>query len=153
MVSCSLYNGRRVGKRTYGLVLDLLGLAALERSAMALVLETLGSDQSLDLGRLGVRLLALTLGLDLAADDVLANLLSGGAFHQSLFTQVLLYSGSGGHKLRGEEQKTVENLFMDTKKRQFLFPRFFPSSSEHHTHGLVHLTLYPDCHNQRRSSE
>lgn len=107
---------RRVGKRTYGLVLDLLGLAALERSAMALVLETLGSDQSLDLGRLGVRLLALTLGLDLAANDVLANLLSGGAFHQSLFTQVLFYSGSGGHKLRGEEQKTVENLFMDTKK-------------------------------------
>lgn len=84
---------------------------------MALVLETLGSDQSLDLGRLGVRLFALTLGLDLAADDVLANLLSGGTFHQSLFTQVLLYSGSGGHKLRGgEEQKTVENLFMDTKK-------------------------------------
>lgn len=41
---------------------------------MALVLETLGSDESLDLGGLGVGLLALTLGLDLAADDELANL-------------------------------------------------------------------------------
>ena len=41
---------------------------------MALVLETLGSDQSLDLGGLGVGLLSLTLGLDLAADDELANL-------------------------------------------------------------------------------
>lgn len=43
---------------------------------MALVLETLGSDQPLDLGSLGVGLLALTLGLDLAANDVLADLLS-----------------------------------------------------------------------------
>lgn len=59
---------------TYGLVLDLLSLAALEGKTVTLVLETLGSDQSLDLGGLGVRLLALTLGLDLAADDVLADL-------------------------------------------------------------------------------
>lgn len=41
---------------------------------MTLVLETLGGDQSLDLGGLGVRLLALTLGLDLAADNELADL-------------------------------------------------------------------------------
>lgn len=38
------------------------------------MLETLGSDQPLDLGGLGVRLLALTLGLDLTSDDVLADL-------------------------------------------------------------------------------
>lgn len=61
---------------TYGLVLDLLGLAPLEGGTVALVLETLGGDQALDLGGLGVRLLALALGLDLAADDVLANLFS-----------------------------------------------------------------------------
>jgi len=42
---------------------------------MTLVLQTLGSDQTLDTGRLGVRLLALTLGLDLATNDVLADLL------------------------------------------------------------------------------
>jgi hypothetical protein len=42
---------------------------------VALVLEALGSDEPLDLGSLGVRLLALTLGLDLTSDDVLANLL------------------------------------------------------------------------------
>jgi hypothetical protein len=41
---------------------------------MALVLETLRSDQTLDLGGLGVRLRALLLGLDLAADNELANL-------------------------------------------------------------------------------
>lgn len=43
---------------------------------MALVLETLGSDQTLDLGSLGVRLLALTLRLDFSSNDVLADLLS-----------------------------------------------------------------------------
>lgn len=41
---------------------------------MTLVLETLGGNQPLDLGGLGVRLFALTLGLDLAANDVLADL-------------------------------------------------------------------------------
>jgi hypothetical protein len=56
------------------LVLHLLGLAPLEGSAVALVLQTLRSDQPLDLGGLGVRLLALTLGLDLSSDDVLADI-------------------------------------------------------------------------------
>lgn len=60
---------------THGLVLDLLGLAALESETVALVLQALGGDQSLDLGSLGVRLLALALGLDLSSDDVLADLL------------------------------------------------------------------------------
>lgn len=59
---------------THGLVLDLLGLASLESGAVALVLQTLGGDQPLDLGGLGVRLLALTLGLDLSSNDVLADL-------------------------------------------------------------------------------
>lgn len=59
---------------TYGLILDLLGLASLESGAVALVLETLRSHKTLDLGSLGVGLLALALGLDLAANDVLANL-------------------------------------------------------------------------------
>lgn len=57
-----------------GLVLDLLGLTALERKAVALVLEALGGDQALDAGSLGVGLLALSLGLNLAADDVLADI-------------------------------------------------------------------------------
>lgn len=59
---------------TYGLVLDLLGLAALECDPVALVLETLGGDQALDLRGLGVGLCALLLRLDLATDDVLADL-------------------------------------------------------------------------------
>jgi len=41
---------------------------------VTLVLQTLGSDQTLDARSLGVRLLALTLGGDLAANDVLADL-------------------------------------------------------------------------------
>lgn len=41
---------------------------------MALVLETLRGDKSLDLGSFGVGLLTLALGLDLTADDVFAEL-------------------------------------------------------------------------------
>ena len=61
---------------TYRLILHLLGLAALERNAVTLVLQTLGCNQTLNAGSLGVRLLALTLGLDLATNDVLADLIS-----------------------------------------------------------------------------
>lgn len=56
------------------LVLDFLGLAPLEGGTVALVLQALGGDQALDLGGLGVGLLALALGLNLAADDILANI-------------------------------------------------------------------------------
>lgn len=66
---CSWFPGN-----TYSSLLDLLGLAALESETVSLVLEALGSDKTLDLGGLGVGLLALTLGLDLAANDVLADL-------------------------------------------------------------------------------
>jgi len=59
---------------TYGSVLGGLGLAALECDAVALVLETLGGDQTLDARSLGVRLGALLLGLDLTTDDELADL-------------------------------------------------------------------------------
>ena len=41
---------------------------------MALVLETLGSDETLDARSLGVGLGTLSLGLDLTANDVLADL-------------------------------------------------------------------------------
>jgi len=59
---------------TYGLVLGLLGLFPLEGHAMALVLETLGRNQPLDPGSLGVRLLALSLGSDLSSNDELSDL-------------------------------------------------------------------------------
>lgn len=71
-------------RNTYGLILDLLGLAALERNAVTLVLEALGSDETLDAGCLGVGLLALTLGGDLATNDVLANLVSTDISTQTL---------------------------------------------------------------------
>lgn len=73
-----------MGVVTYRLVLDLLGLTTLERNAVTLVLQTLGGDQSLDLGGLGVRRLALTLGLDLTSDDVLADLYSRNTQYISL---------------------------------------------------------------------
>lgn len=59
---------------TYGSVLGGLGLAALECDAVALVLETLGGDQTLDARSLGVGLGTLSLGLDLTTDDELADL-------------------------------------------------------------------------------
>lgn len=66
--------GKGVSVTTYRLILDLLGLAALERNAVTLVLQALGSDQTLDARSLGVRPLALALRLDLTSNDVLANL-------------------------------------------------------------------------------
>jgi hypothetical protein len=41
---------------------------------VTLVLETLGRNQSLDLGRLGIWLLALALGLDFTTNDKFADL-------------------------------------------------------------------------------
>jgi hypothetical protein len=41
---------------------------------VALVLETLGGDQALDLGGLGVWLLAFALGLDFTTDDEFTDL-------------------------------------------------------------------------------
>ena len=62
------------GGRTYGSILGSLSVTALQRNAVALVLETLRGDQSLDLGSLGVWLLALTLRLDFTTNDKLADL-------------------------------------------------------------------------------
>jgi len=59
---------------TYGGILGGFRAAALECDTVALVLETLGSDQTLDLGSLGVGLCALLLAGDFTADDELANL-------------------------------------------------------------------------------
>lgn len=50
-------------------------MTALECDAVALVLETLRSNQALDARSLGVRLLALGLWLDLTADNKLADLI------------------------------------------------------------------------------
>jgi len=58
---------------------------------VTLVLQTLGSDQTLDAGSLGVGLLALTLGLDLAANDVLADLFAEEKFLISLHFTLRLY--------------------------------------------------------------
>ncbi len=62
------------GVITYRIVPDTLLLSALERQPMSLVLDALWGHQALDLGSLGVRLLALALGLDLTANDELADL-------------------------------------------------------------------------------
>lgn len=62
--------------RTYGGILGSLRAATLECDTVALVLQTLGSDQALDLGGLGVGLGTLLLGLNLAADDELADLVT-----------------------------------------------------------------------------
>jgi hypothetical protein len=66
----------RTVNATYRFVLDLLGLSPLERDSVTLVLEALWGDQPLDAWRLGVRLLALALRLNLSSDDVLSDLYS-----------------------------------------------------------------------------
>lgn len=71
---CDLYMWR---SRTYGSILGLLRVATLQCDAVTLVLKTLGSNQTLDLGGLGVWLLALTLWLNLTANDELADLKFG----------------------------------------------------------------------------
>lgn len=55
---------------TYSLLLDLLILATLQSDQVALVLQALRGDEALNLGSLGVGLLALALGLDLPTNDV-----------------------------------------------------------------------------------
>ncbi len=66
--------GQKGRNGAYGSILGSLSVAALQRNAVALVLETLRRDQSLDLGSLGVWLLAFTLWLDFTTDDKLADL-------------------------------------------------------------------------------
>jgi hypothetical protein len=74
VVSIAVSGKKGSDRITYGSILGLLGVAALQGQAVALVLEALGGDQALDLRGLGVWLLALALGLDLTTDDELANL-------------------------------------------------------------------------------
>ncbi len=65
------------------------------------MLQALGSDQALDAGSLGVGLLALALGLDLATDNVLADLLFPERFRISLRygrTQTLPELGDGNRR-------------------------------------------------------
>jgi hypothetical protein len=71
---------------TYGSISGLLGVAALESQAVTLVLEALGGDETLDLGGLGVWLLALALWLDFTTDDELADLESTREKTRSAFT-------------------------------------------------------------------
>ena len=59
----------------YCSILDTLLLPALKRYATALVLQTLRSDKTLDLGGLGVGFLPFTLWLDFTADDELADII------------------------------------------------------------------------------
>lgn len=62
------------GGSAYSLVLGGLSTTALESDESALALQTLRSNKTLDLRSLGVGLLALTLGLDLTANDETADI-------------------------------------------------------------------------------
>ena len=59
---------------TYSSILGGFRLAALESHSVTLVLKTLGSDETLDTGCLGVRFLAFALWLNFTADDEFADL-------------------------------------------------------------------------------
>lgn len=78
LVVSSLGLADALGENLSVLVGSILGsfrAAALECDPVALVLETLRSDQTLDLGGLGVGLCALLLGGNLTTDDKLANII------------------------------------------------------------------------------
>jgi len=66
-----------------GSILGLLGATALECDAVALVLQTLGSNQTLDLWCLRVWLLSLALWLNLTTDNKLANIIILGETEES----------------------------------------------------------------------
>lgn len=59
---------------TYSRILLSLGLATLECDSVTLVLETLRSNETLDLGSFGIWLLALALWLDFTTDNEFADL-------------------------------------------------------------------------------
>lgn len=90
----------RAKRETYGGVLGGLGVAALEGHAVTLVLETLRSNEALDTGSLGVGLGTLLLGLDLAADDELADLYHNTvnihSHSDSVQEEVNLWTGDDG---------------------------------------------------------
>jgi len=66
--------GRMMKKSTYSSIFGSLRVATLECDAVTLVLETLRSNQTLDLRSLGIWLLALALWLNLTTDNELADL-------------------------------------------------------------------------------
>lgn len=95
-----VYRQCRAGN-TYGSILLSLGVAALERDAVALVLEALGSNQTLDLGSLGVWLLALTLWLDFTTDDELSDLNCSNNSLALRSTHTLYHSWDRADRRRG----------------------------------------------------
>jgi hypothetical protein len=69
--------GRMMGSRrcnAYSSIFGRLSMTAFESNEMTFVLETLGSDQTLDSGSFGVGFLALAFGLHFAADDEFTDL-------------------------------------------------------------------------------
>jgi len=66
-----------------GSILGGLSSTTLERDPMTFVLKTLGSNETLDLGSLGVWLLSLTLWLNFTTDDELANIIILGETKES----------------------------------------------------------------------
>ena len=63
-----------MGFETYSGILGSLGLTTLECNAVTFVLETLRSNESLDLGGFGIWLLALAFRLDFATNNEFADL-------------------------------------------------------------------------------
>ena len=61
---------------TYRGILGGFGLAAFECHSVTLMLETLGGNEALDAGSLGVGFLAFALGLNFAANDEFADLVA-----------------------------------------------------------------------------
>lgn len=87
-----------------------LGLAHLERAEVTLALQALTSNQTLDLGSLGVWLGTLLLGSDLSADDKVANIVLLGKVEELADVVSALGTKTLGHDRLGVSQ-TGDVLF------------------------------------------
>ena len=91
-----------MSKSTYSSIFGPFGIAALERDAVTLVLETLRRNQTLDLWCLGVWLFAFTLWLNFTTDNELADLYST--------TVLAFHSAHTLHRVSGQAMRGYTNV-------------------------------------------
>ena len=111
---------------TYSSVLGLLSITALQRHAVALVLKALRSNETLNLGSFGIRLLSLTLWLNFTADNKLADLISSNRTSLALWISHTLYSIS---QLRASPLEEAVSFARKVYRRYTMYVAVRTSSS------------------------
>jgi len=98
-------------------ILGRLGVSSLQCNAVSLVLHSLGSNESLDLGGLGVWLGALLLGHDFTSDDEFANIVLLGQAEESSDLGGTLRAKSLGVDHIGQARDIVVALLDDRESQ------------------------------------